>query len=292
MSPDGRLVATAGADTVARLWNVETGEPVASFTNRDDPSEKRYQVFDVAFSPDGTRIATGQGDGAFVFDVATGAVVASMHGHTDWVTRVAFDPTGRRIVTASNDGSARLWDARTGVPIGATMRHSERIQIGTTTKEADKVVSASFSPDGRQIVTASEDKSARLWNATTGAPLVSLLGHSDAVWSAVFNPSGRLIVTASDDGTARVWDVIDGREITTLRGHAGGVRNAVFSPDGGFIATAGDDKTARIWETEGWHEMARLRGHTEPYRTWRSAPTVDVVDGERRYERSRLADRE
>jgi len=72
---------------------------------------------------------------------------------------------------------------------------------------SDWVRSAAFSPDGRLIVTASADRTARLWDAASGEEVRQLSGHSDWVWSAAFSPDGRLIVTASDDGTARLWFV-------------------------------------------------------------------------------------
>ncbi len=249
VSPDGRLVVTASGDQTARVWDVETGGLVATLASDGGTSDRRYEVYDAAFSPDGARIVTAQGNGAFVFDATSGTLVASLIGHTDWVTRVAIDPTGRRVATASNDGSARLWDPTTGARIGASMDHS------------GKVLGIAFSPDGRRLATASEDKTARLWSSLTGAPLAELRGHGAPVWSAAFHPSGRLVVTASEDGSARVWDVVDGRELTTLRGHAGAVRSALFSPDGGLIATASEDATARVWETDGWRQVAEMRGH-------------------------------
>ena len=74
--------------------------------------------------------------------------------------------------------------------------------------------SAAFSPDGKRIVTASEDKTARLWDAETGKPIGEpLKGHTDSVMSAAFSPDGKRIVTASDDKTARLWDAETGKQI-------------------------------------------------------------------------------
>ena len=85
------------------------------------------------------------------------------------------------------------------------------------------VLSAAFSPHGAHVVTASDDRTARIWDAPTGREITALRGHEEWVWSAAFSPDGARIVTASADRTARIWDAATGREIIALRGHKEGV---------------------------------------------------------------------
>src|SRR5262245_27397044 len=165
--------------------------------------------------------------------------------------------------------------------------------------------SASFAPDGRRVVTASEDKTARIWDAGNGDQLAILRGHTEPVrlasfspdgrqlitvsidktvrlWnvetgqstvlehegvvrSAAFSSDGRRIVTASDDNMARVWDV-QTRKPIVLKGHTARVRNAAFSPDGRYVLTASDDKTARLWDAGTGAAVYTLEGHTQSVR--------------------------
>ena len=127
-----------------------------------------------------------------------------------------------------------------------------------------QVLSAAFSPDGKEIVTASEDKTARIWNATTGLPIVGPLnGHEGWVRSAAFSPDGKRIVTASEDRTARIWDAATGQQVgEPLRGHENLVLSAAFSPDGKRIVTGSEDRTARIWDAATGQQVGEpLRGH-------------------------------
>ena len=112
----------------------------------------------------------------------------------------------------------------------------------------DRVWSAAFSPDSKRILTASLDKTARLWDTEIGELLT---GHEEEVNSAVFSPDGTRIVTASDDRTVRRWDADTRKQIgEPLTGHTGFVWRAAFSPDGKYIVTASRDKTARLWDAE------------------------------------------
>jgi WD40 repeat protein len=210
-------------------------------------------VWSAVFSPDGSRVVTASDDNtARLWDVTTGAALATLSGHTEAVRSAAFSRDGSRIVTASFDHTARLWDAKTGAALATLLGHT------------DLVLSAVFSPDGGRVVTASADKTARLWDATTGAALATLSGHTDRVTSAVFSPDGSRVVTAAWDETTRLWDATTGAALATLSGHTHFVTSAVFSPDGSRVVTASFDNTARLWDAKTGAALATLSGHTNP----------------------------
>ncbi|MFN6486659.1 MAG: hypothetical protein RMX98_027770, partial [Nostoc sp. DedQUE02] len=121
------------------------------------------------------------------------------------------------------------------------------------------VNNASFSADGKHIVTASVDNTARVWDLS-GKQIALLKGHTGIVINASFSADGKHIVTASEDKTAREWD-LSGKQIALLKGHTGIVINASFSADGKHIVTASDDNTARVWDLSG-KQIAELKGHT------------------------------
>jgi eukaryotic-like serine/threonine-protein kinase len=136
-------------------------------------------------------------------------------------------------------------------------------QLAVLTGHGDRVFSALYSPDGERIVTASADRSARIWDARTGAQLLALNGHSDRVFYGAYSPDGARIVTASHDRTARVWDAHTGAQLLLLAGHGERVDFASFAPDGARILTASWDKTARLWDSHTGAQLMVLRGHSD-----------------------------
>jgi len=124
------------------------------------------------------------------------------------------------------------------------------------------VETAVFSSDGKRVVTACNDNTSRVWDATNGQLLETLSGHSGPVNSAAFSLDGERIVTASDDHTAREWDAQNGQLLATLSGHMGDINTAFFSPDGTRIVTASDDNTAKLWDARTGHAVATLSGHS------------------------------
>jgi WD40 repeat protein len=122
------------------------------------------------------------------------------------------------------------------------------------------VNSAVFSPEGKQILTASRDNTAKLWDLQ-GNLLADFKGHTNAVISAVFSPDGKQILTASYDNTVKLWD-LKGNLLPEFMGDTETVRSAVFSPDGDQILTAPLDNTAKLWDLKG-NLLAEFKGHTE-----------------------------
>jgi WD40 repeat protein len=112
------------------------------------------------------------------------------------------------------------------------------------------VYAASFSPDGKWLVTASWDHTAQVWDVMTGKPVGQPMRHDDIIFGASFSPNGKWIVTASNDKTARLWDARTGTALGKPMRHDGCVWSASFSPDSKRIVTASSDKTARIWDVQ------------------------------------------
>jgi eukaryotic-like serine/threonine-protein kinase len=142
------------------------------------------------------------------------------------------------------------------------IRASDR-QLVLLSGHGDRVFSAAYAPDGSTVVTASADKTARIWDARTGAEIAVLLGHSDRVFDAAFSPDGTRIVTASRDKTARIWDARTGTQLVVLSGHGDRVTSAAYSPDGKRIVTASWDKSAREWDARTGAPIKELSGHSD-----------------------------
>eukprot|EP00873_Tetraselmis_striata_P021585 jgi/Tetstr1/441849/TSEL_030062.t3 len=219
-------------------------------------------VSSVAFSPDGTRLASASGDKTVrVWNALTGeeALPQPLRGHTDWVTSVAFSPDGTRLASASYDKTVRVWNALTG----------EEALPQPLQGHTGGVTSVAFSPDGTRLASASQDETVRVWNALTGEEALPqpLQGHTDYVYSVAFSPDGTRLASASWDKTVRVWNALTGEEALPqpLRGHTGRVTSVAFSPDGTRLASASEDKTVRVWNALTGEEALPqpLRGHTK-----------------------------
>lgn len=164
---------------------------------------------------------------------------------------VAFSPDGQRYFT----------EDESSYQIRYTGAGQELLSLQWD-GHSSAVNSAAYNSYGTRIVTASDDNTARVWDAQTGQQLLELSGHTSAVSSSAYSPDGTRIVTASGDDTARVWDAQTGQQLLELSGHFYWVRSAAYSPDGSTIVTASDDDTARVWDAQTGQQLLELSGHT------------------------------
>jgi WD40 repeat protein len=124
------------------------------------------------------------------------------------------------------------------------------------------VLSVSFSPDGKRIVSSGMDRRIRVWDAATGSEIVTLHSHNKPAISVCFDPNGKRFVSAHDDGVIKVWDSSAGSERLMIKGHEGWVRCVSFSPDGKRIVSGSYDSTVKVWDVTAGTEVMTLKGHT------------------------------
>jgi WD40 repeat protein/predicted Ser/Thr protein kinase len=163
---------------------------------------------------------------------------------------VSLDGTRLACVLNVDESRIRIFDATSGKQTAICEGHRNVIRALT------------FSADGKRLASGSVDRTARVWNAETGALLATCKGHSSTVYPA-FSPDGARLVAASPDATVRQWNSSTGEEIgSPYDRHSSQVFSAVYSPDGNLVASAGDDRTIRVWRAKDRQDVAVLHGHT------------------------------
>ena len=241
----GDKIAIGKQDGMIQLWDVATRKKLSTLRGHidlplqplDKPVQrmfKKNRVLAVAFSPDGTRLASGSPDTTVrLWDTTGDRDSMILQKHTGATNVLAFSPDGKMLASGSTDKTVQLWDTTHGEP------------IATLTGHINGIAALAFSPDGRTLVSGSTDGTIRFWDIETETPLDNLItGHIQSIKAATFFQNSSTLVSAAFNGEITFWDMDTAQKSTVQNsGHRDWYSAVAFSPDGTKLVSAAADGT-------------------------------------------------
>ncbi|RIK32998.1 MAG: hypothetical protein DCC55_35795, partial [Chloroflexi bacterium] len=278
--PSGNLLASGSMDQSISLWDLSSlssgetdQEAFRSVRLLDTLRGHDHQVLSLAFSPDGSLLASSSGDTTIrLWNVTERRALTTLRGHTHWVRSLVFSPDGAHLFSGSADRTIRVWDVVGRRALEVLRGHEHTIRA------------IAIHPDGSILATGGLDDTIRLWDLRRRQPdqaIRTIHGYVSIIRTLVFSPTGALLATGDGKGRVRLWpvDLSNPEPATprTLPGRGKQVNCVTFSPDGRWLASADDDRIVRIWDLSSLQTVAVLHGHKEAVHVVRFSPEGNVI---------------
>ena len=235
----------------------------------------------VAFSADGTRIASAGGGEVRIWDAATGNKLSTLKSATGGLpSSIAYHPQGTHIAAGDDRGTITVWSLATGQVASSTTAH-ENPESGVLYT----VKCVAFSPSGALLASAGSNGVIKVWETATGRELHSPKAHINACESVAFSPDESHLASVGLNHVLpdkayhalKVWNTETGEQISSFPAHTDDIKCVAFSPDGTQVATASRDRLVKLWDIVAGRELRTLAGHSNHVNAVAFSPSGKLV---------------
>jgi WD40 repeat protein len=245
ISPSGKFILSSDGSKTIKLWDMETGKEIRSYSDFDD------RVHAIALSADEKYLFAGGSQGALkMLDFESGKSIWSLKGHAEMITSAIFSSDGKYIVTGSYDKTIKIREAATGK------------EIKTLTGSPEIISAITFSPDEKYILSGGKDGVVRLWDISSGREINSFRSNPGWINALAFSPDGKYVFCGNEKTLIKVWEVSTGREIKSFSISPDDVSRVAFSPDARHVLSVGIDRVFHLWDIMASREVKTFTGHS------------------------------